>query len=100
MKSLLSTNILNLLIVQIKELESELDEVRKAADKYEEDVSGSSQDRDVELMDSQVFELLHILVTSALLFYTSLFYAFQTAALFFKVSTENKNIMVSCETHL
>ena len=40
--------------LQIKELEHELEEVRMAAEKYEEDVSGASQDEDVELMDSQV----------------------------------------------
>lgn len=39
---------------EIKELEHELDEVRKAAEKYEDDVSGASQDEDVELMDSQL----------------------------------------------
>ena len=43
-----------LLSLQIRELEHELEEVRKAAEKYEEDISGASQDQDVELMDSQV----------------------------------------------
>ena len=40
--------------MQIKELEHELDEVREAARKYEEGVSGFSQEEDLELMDSQV----------------------------------------------
>lgn len=44
-----------LLSLQIRELEHELEEVRKAAEKYEEDISGASQDQDVELMDSQVW---------------------------------------------
>lgn len=39
---------------EIKELERELEEVRNTAQKYEEDVSGSSQEEDVELMDSQL----------------------------------------------
>ncbi|KAJ7391318.1 Structural maintenance of chromosomes protein 1B, partial [Desmophyllum pertusum] len=39
---------------EIKELEHELEEVRNAAEKYEEDVSGASQDENVELMDSQL----------------------------------------------
>lgn len=44
--------------MQIKELERELEEVRMAAEKYEEDVSGASQDEDVELMDSQVSSVI------------------------------------------
>jgi len=40
--------------LQIKELEHELEEVREAARKYEEGVSGLSQEEDLELMDSQV----------------------------------------------
>ncbi len=40
--------------IQIKELEHELEEVRNAAEKYEEEISGASQDENVELMDSQV----------------------------------------------
>ncbi|PFX28551.1 Structural maintenance of chromosomes protein 1A [Stylophora pistillata] len=39
---------------EIRELEHDLEEVRNAAAKYEEDVSGASQDENVELMDSQV----------------------------------------------
>ncbi|KAL9972949.1 hypothetical protein ACROYT_G019349 [Oculina patagonica] len=39
---------------EIKELEHELEEVRNAAEKYEEEISGASQDENVELMDSQL----------------------------------------------
>ncbi|RMX38379.1 hypothetical protein pdam_00005515 [Pocillopora damicornis] len=49
---------------KIRELEHDLDEVRNAAAKYEEDVSGASQDENVELMDSQV-EQYHALKEQA-----------------------------------
>ncbi|XP_058966711.1 structural maintenance of chromosomes protein 1A isoform X1 [Pocillopora verrucosa] len=49
---------------EIRELEHDLDEVRNAAAKYEEDVSGASQDENVELMDSQV-EQYHALKEQA-----------------------------------
>ncbi|XP_020611608.1 structural maintenance of chromosomes protein 1A-like isoform X1 [Orbicella faveolata] len=39
---------------EIKELEYELEEVRSAAEKYEEEILGASQDENVELMDSQL----------------------------------------------
>jgi len=44
--------------LKIKELEYELEEVRSAAEKYEEEILGASQDENVELMDSQVQSLV------------------------------------------
>ncbi|KAM7440579.1 Structural maintenance of chromosomes protein 1B [Porites harrisoni] len=39
---------------EIEELEKELEEVRRAAEQYENDVSGDSQDENVELMEAQL----------------------------------------------